>query len=87
MNRHQHREIPRHDSAYHANRYAAGAAEALVAILCDFLFQIQHRQSARHAYAAGYFTTRLHMRLALFGGEQTHELVAVRLDHICHFRE
>ena len=27
------------------------------------------------------------MRLALFRGEQTHELVAVRLDHLCHFRK
>ena len=87
MNRHQHREIPRHDAANHANRNAAGATEALVAVLGNFLFQIQHWQSARHANAASDFTTRLHMRLALFGGEQTHQLVAVRLDHVGHFGE
>ena len=86
LHRHQHRKIPRHDAADHADRNAARTAEALVAVFTDGSLQgSMLAERAAHADASGDFAASLHMWLALFRRQQSHQLVAVRLDRIGHF--
>ena len=81
---HQHRKIPRYDTADHTHGNAARPAKTRGAVFADFFFKVQHRQRAAHANATGNLAGRLRMRLALLAGQKPHEFVAVRLDRVGH---
>jgi hypothetical protein len=82
--RHEQREVPRHDTADNADRYAAGAAEARVAVFVDSLFQRQRRLRVHHRRAAADFELGLLVRLALLRREEAEQLVEVGVDRGGH---